>query len=501
MSHEDVSALDVGVNLLDLGSPRDPTSLFGFEAVLAADERAELSGEAELRALRLAAEFVPAEFGGRFTRLDRLVEVGRELYRRDPALALANAGGPFIASLLVWQAGDTAQRQRCADALLSGEWLAVAVTELAHGNDLTAAELSATRAEGGWELHGRKELITNAERADAMVVFARTDPAGGPRAHSLMWLDRGDEDSLVTLPRYGTDGVRGVKLGGFEFTGHLAPTDAVLGQPGSGLEHLLKAFQVTRTSLPAMAVGVLDTALRIAVEHLTERTLYRGRAVDLPHVRAELVGAYRDLLTAEVVSAVGVRVLHLAPRAGSVSSAVVKFVVSGLLLSALDRVADLLGAYSYLREGPTGMVQKLLRDVRLVGFGHVARAACQMSLLPQLPLLAKRSWSKPPREVPGLFDVDGEIAPLRFDAFAVNASGFDPVTSTLHGTPELQDLAEVCSALPPSQLGVDAAPAHYDLTTRYAELFTKACVLRVFGTETPHHQDDEQAFTNLLGRY
>lgn len=481
-----------------LGPPHDPRNPFGAEAVLAADERAELPGEDLLRGFGLGAHFVPATLGGELTRLDRLVDTGRTLYRRDPALALAHAGGPLIASLLVWAAGTAEQQQRTADLLLGGGWLAVAVTELDHGNDLAATELSATSVPGGWELTGRKELITNAVRADAAVVFARTDVAGGPRSHSLLWVEPGEAE---TLPRFWTDGVRGVPLGGFDFRRHRVPEDAVLGQPGSGLEHLLKAFQITRTTLPAMATGILDTALRIAVEHLRERKLYGGRAIDLPHVRAGLVQAYRDLVTAETVSAVGVRVLHLAPRAASVSCAVVKFVVSGLLLSALDRVAELLGAYSYLREGPTGLVQKLLRDLRLVGFGHVARAACQMSLLPQLPLLARRSWRTGADEVPGLFDVDGALPDLRFDRFTVHAGGFDPVTTTLHGTAELAVLTEACAALPVSELGVDAPPAHYDLVVRYAELFTKACVLRAFGSEIPF-PDEAAAFDRLLaGQY
>lgn len=479
-----------------LGAQDDPHNPFGADAVLAADERAALPGETTLRESGLAAAFVPAELGGELSRLDHLVGTVRHLYRRDPALGLAYGGGPMIAAMLAWTAGDAEQRRKAADLLLGGGCLAVAVTELAHGNDLTAAELSATRVPGGWELTGHKELITNAARADAVVAFARTGVAGGhgPREHSLMWVETG---GVTVLPRFHTDGLTGVPLGGFDFRAHLVPENAVLGEPGSGLEHALKAFQITRTALPAMATGALDTALRIAVRHLSERKLYGGRAVELPHVRARLVRVYRDLLTAEAVSAVGLRMLHLAPRAGSASAPLVKFVVSGLLASALDAVADLLGAYSYLREGPTGLVQKLLRDIKVIGFGHIARAACQMSLLPQLPLLARRSWRTGTDEVPGLFDVDGDLPTLRFDRFALHAGGFDPVTATLRGTPELTDLADVCAALPTSALGVDAPAAHYDLVARYAELFTKACVLRVFGSPIPL-PDEETAFGRLL---
>jgi hypothetical protein len=85
------------------------------------------------------------------------------------------------------------------------------------------------------------------------------------------------------------------------------------------------------------------------------------------------------------------RALHVLPGSASVYSSAVKFAVSKLLLDAMDRLADLLGAHFYLREGPVALYQKLLRDLAPVGFGHIARAACQMSLLPQLPTLAKRT--------------------------------------------------------------------------------------------------------------
>ena len=283
-----------------LGAQDDPHNPFSANAVLAADERAALPGEPELRELGLAAAFVPTELGGELSRLDHLVTTVRHLYRRDPALGLAYGSGPMIAAMLVWTAGNADQRRKAADLLLTGGWLAVAVTELAHGNDLTAAELAATRVPGGWELTGHKELITNAARADALVAFARTGLATGPREHSLMWVER---DGVAALPRFHTDGLAGVPLAGFDFRAHRVPENAVLGEPGSGLEHALKAFQITRTALPAMATGALDTALRIAVRHLSERRLYGGRAIDLPHVRARLVRVYRDLLTAEAVSA------------------------------------------------------------------------------------------------------------------------------------------------------------------------------------------------------
>ncbi|WEH12496.1 acyl-CoA dehydrogenase [Streptomyces sp. VNUA24] len=489
-----------------LGPLADPANPTGARAVLAADERAETltAGESLLHSYGLNAEFVPPELGGRLERADHLAEVMRALYRRDPALGLGYGAGSLIAGVTVWTAGDARQREHAARLLLNGRRIAVAFHELAHGNDMAGTEFAATtEADGSLRLSGRKEVVTNIRRAEAMVVLARTDPRPGPRSHSLVLVDRAGADRarLTDLPRFGTVGMRGVQLGGLSFDALPVPATAVLGPAGSGLETALKALQITRTVLPTMATGILDTGLRIAVDHLTGRRLYGGAATDIPHVRSELAGVFADLLRAEALGAVGARALHLVPRAASVYASAVKFEVSRLLLGAMDRLADLLGAHFYLREGPTALFQKLLRDLAPVGFGHIARAACQMSLLPQLPLLARRTWAGPGSEPPDdLFALAEALPPLRYDLLALHAAGRDPVAGSLHALADtsweaghadlraavgddrtdLADLAAVCEGLSPVELGVDARPEHYDLVTRYVRLLTRAVCVQVW---------------------
>jgi alkylation response protein AidB-like acyl-CoA dehydrogenase len=486
-----------------LGRLSDAGNPVGAAAILAADERAEMLAEGErvLHEYGLNAEFVPPGLGGRLDRTDHLVEVMRSLYRRDPALGLGYGASSLIAGVTIWTAGSVSQTAPAARMLLDGRRIAVAFHEPAHGNDLAGTEFAAIPAPDGLRLSGRKEVVTNISRADAMVVFARTDPRPGPRSHSLVLVDRATADParLTDLPRFATVGMRGVQLGGLRFDDLPVPGSAVLGPVGTGLESALRALQITRTALPAMASGTLDTGLRIAVDHLSTRRLYGGRAIDIPYVRSVLADVFADLLAAEALGAVGARALHLLPQAASVYSSAVKFEVSRLLLGAMDRLAEVLGAHFYLREGPRALFQKLLRDLAPVGFGHIARAACQMSLLPQLPLLARRSWNgsvsvETPAE---LFTPGAGLPPLPFDRLALHAAGRDPIAVSL--TAALDDpwaaehtdlratagrdhaaltaLADRCARLSPADLGVDARPEHYDLVTEYVRLLTRiACV-------------------------
>ncbi|MBT2398895.1 acyl-CoA dehydrogenase [Streptomyces sp. ISL-100] len=496
-----------------LGDPLDPGNPLGFPAVLAADERADMfaDGERALDAYGLGAEFVPARYGGRLTRLDELIEIMRSVYRRDPCLGLGHGVSSFIASVNIWTAGNEEQCRRMADLLLSNRKVAVAYHELAHGNDMVGTEFQALPGtDGRLLLNGRKEVVTNIQRADAVVMFARTDRRPGSRSHSQILVDKAriPEGRMRYLPRFSTVGMRGVQLGGMEFHDCPLPADVMVGPQGHGLETALKSFQVTRTTLVAMFTGILDTALRTCLRHLTSRRLYGRPAVELPEVRSVLAAAHADLLLCDAFSTVAARALHVVPAETAIYSSAVKYVVSKVLMDAMHRLSTLLGAHFYIREGEHAIFQKLLRDNQLAGFGHAARAACQMSLLPQLPLLARRSWrgaEAPPEE---LFRLGTDLPPVPFDRLKVSAGGRERLSSSLaaglaaepglggvhpqieqvggHLADDLRRLADECERLPAAELTVAASSAGYDRTHRYANVLVAAACLGLWRGNQDH---------------
>ncbi|MFD8641056.1 acyl-CoA dehydrogenase [Streptomyces zaomyceticus] len=491
-----------------LGDPDDPANPVGSAAVLDADERGEMlaAGEDALQAYGLGAEFVPAGLGGRLTRLDHLVDVMRAVYRRDPCLGLGHGAASFIAAVNIWTAGDDRQRAEAARLLRGGGRIAVGYHELAHGNDMARTEFTALPRGDRLVLDGRKEVITNARRADALVLLARTSTAPGSRSHSQVYVPVADVPAgrLTHLTRYRTTGMRGVQLGGLRFDSCPLPATSVLGgTPGRGLETALRSFQITRTTLVSMSVGIVDTALDIALRHVRNRRLYGRTAADLPHVRSVLTGVHVDLLTADALATVATRALHLLPGETAIHAQAVKYVVSGILMEAMNRLSGVLGAHFYLREGPSALFQKLLRDIQPVGFGHAARAACQVSLLPQLPLLARRAWREHRTPPAALFAPGEELPPLDFGALALSAGGRESLSTSiaaaLAGLPdgtgtaygllrahaerfarEPARLAEECAALDPGELSVAASPYAYDLTTRYTTLLTAASCLGIW---------------------
>jgi alkylation response protein AidB-like acyl-CoA dehydrogenase len=483
------------------GDPFESGNPFGFDRVLEADEAEEMfgPGEEKLAEFGLNAEFVPSSLGGRLDRLEDLVEIMRAVYRRDPSLGLGYGVSSFIAGVNIWAAGSAEQQQLAADLLASGRRIAVAYHELAHGNDMGGTQCRAELAAGRFTLNGRKEVVTNLERSEAFVLFARTAARPGARSHAQLLIDKASLDSgrFCYLPRFRTMGMRGVQLGGVEFRDCPAPESSLMGRQGYGLETALRSFQITRTTLASMFCGILDTGLRTALRHVTGRRLYGGPAIGMPHVRSVIAGAYADLLAADCFASVATRALHALPGETAIYAQAVKFFVSKILIDAMNDLSEVLGAHFYVRDGETAIFQKLLRDVQPAGFGHAARAACQVALLSQLPLLARRGWTERSTVPDEVFVAGSALPALSFADLAITAAGREGLSGALTSglaVPSAgrlrRDVAEIaeyfasdhralaasCRDLDIASLGISAPPPAYDLVNRYVRiLVASAC--------------------------
>ncbi|MBQ0864842.1 MULTISPECIES: acyl-CoA dehydrogenase family protein [unclassified Streptomyces] len=497
------------------GDPADPDNPLGITALLAADERGELLAEAEdvLTDFQLNAEFVPREWGGRLERVDTMGRVLRAVFRRDASLGLGYGATSFLAAVAVWAAGTREQRRRVAELLLSGGRLAIAYHELAHGNDFVRNEFRATpTADGGFRLDGVKQVINNVVRAEALVLFSRTDEAAGSRSHSVLLVekDRLPAGRLRYLPRYATVGVRGCQNAGVEFTDCPVAGDALVGELGDGVELALRSFQITRSVVPSMILGGGDTALRTAVSFALNRQLYNRSVLEIPHARATLVGAFIDLLICDCLALAATRAVHLLPAETSVYAAAVKYLLPKLLTETTYDLSVVLGANFYVRGGEYGAFQKHVRDLPMISLGHAGTAACQATIIPQLPRLARAAWFTGPPAPDGLFRIRDPLPPLdparlelvaTADGLACSLAGAaDELADDSRTGPgartgaygealvalageveaELRGLQEECAAMPAKDRTVLASPRAYAGADRYALLLAAAACLGVW---------------------
>ena len=310
-----------------LGSPESGDHPFTFDRALAADEQECLPVEAleRLREMGWHRYCVPAELGGELRWCEQFFMQARTLARRDLTVAISQS--TQLWSVLVWLGGSSLQRRGLADAALRGEVVpCLAYSESAHGADLLANDLEATREGDEYVLRGEKWPINRAVTSTHAVLLARTSAGRNGRSQSLFLVEKAqlERDRIHDLPRVPTYGLRGCDISGIGFDRTRIPAEARIGTEGEGLELALRGLLITRTFCGALSLGAADTMLRVVTRFLRRRHLYDGPATAIPQVRETLADVYLSMLIAECVGLVAARGLHLFPREASTWSSVAK---------------------------------------------------------------------------------------------------------------------------------------------------------------------------------
>jgi alkylation response protein AidB-like acyl-CoA dehydrogenase len=377
----------------DLGDPGNPDNPMSFKQVMNLDEQEEFP-HAIIEWLynwKLQHYYIPTECGGEFTNFEEFVAFVRVLSRRDQTSAIAFT--TMFWSYLTWMAGTEEQKRTLAHFMKDENGaMCLAYSERAHGSDLLAGDVRATKAPSGYLLNGEKWPINRATISGVTFVLAKTDEDGGARSLSLFMVEKSklDASQYYNLPKILTHGIRGSDMSGIGFKDCFIPESMRLGAEGAGLEIALKGFQITRALCAALSQGAADTALRTTLAFATQRKLYNKTVAEMPQPRRTLVDAFLDILICDCATIGVARGFNAVPEQISVSSAVVKYFTTTTLETMIQNVSVVLGARFYMRdEHDFGIFQKVLRDNSIISMFDGSTVVNLHALLLQLRQLVK----------------------------------------------------------------------------------------------------------------
>ncbi|MCB9685580.1 MAG: acyl-CoA dehydrogenase family protein [Alphaproteobacteria bacterium] len=398
-----------------------------------------------------SALHVPVALGGTGGSVPELLAVTIAVARRDPSLALTV--GMQVWSAAVFAAGSEETRGWLADLVLSGASPCLAVSEADHGAELLAT--STVVADG--RLTGEKWPIGRTVDAPVALVLARDGDRRGPRGLSLWAAPLRDEERG---PRERTTGFRSAWLAGLTFRDRALPDTARVGEPGGGLELVLRLFQLTRVLVVGIGLGAADLALRTATRFAEERRLYGAPLIELPAVGRRLARAFHQLRRATLVTASAARCAHTRPEELGHASLVAKIVAGEASLRVTEAAAEVVGARALMEDGPLAALAMARRDVLAVPVFDGSSAVCLTSLAARMPaLLASPAdpdptrivGDLPPRErLPALAasPVDGALEAVDDDARVRLAERHREVLADgVRRDPRLLDLAAAWCAL------------------------------------------------------
>ncbi|GAA3910480.1 acyl-CoA dehydrogenase [Streptomyces lacrimifluminis] len=511
-----------------LGDPEEPGTAFSHARSLELDENEEFPADIcrQLEGWGLQEFYIPAEYGGRLTDYETVMQVMRVVARRDLTVAVGH-GKTYLGGVCVWISGTAEQARRLAADIRAGVPVSLALTERAHGSDLLAGDVRGEAdGAGGWRVSGEKWLINNATRGSLLSVLTRTAEDGGPRGFTVLLVDKrglAEGDDYHCLDKIRTHGIRGADISGITFDAAPVPADAAVGGEGGGVETVLKALQLTRTMCASLSLGAADHALAIALDFTERRELFGRRLIDLPQARHVLASAAADVLVGEALATVAARTVHTVPDELSVVAAATKYLVPTGTEGVIADLTRLLGARAFLKDvHARGMFQKVDRDHRIVGLFDGNTLVNLNSLVNQFRSLS-RGWLRGGGDTSGAvraFDVAQPLPPLdpaRLSLVARRGSG---VMATLPmsvaalraeaaGRPELKGalgaaerLLAVTGRVHESMdayrtVVTDVPPAAFDVARRYSLCLAGAACL---GLWAHNHRAAESGRTGALWR-
>ncbi|HEX2500229.1 MAG TPA: acyl-CoA dehydrogenase family protein [Methylomirabilota bacterium] len=306
---------------------------------------------------------VPAAYGGQGrTLLDVVLaveQVARVCGVTGRLLVDSNLGPVGV----IVHHGTEAQKRRYLPRVVRGDKPAIAITEAKAGSAASDLETRAERDGDSWVLTGTKRWITGAGVSRTYVVFCRFDDIPGAAGIGALIVEA-DTPGLAVTRRERAMGMRGIPEGEVVFDRCRLPGENLI-LPAGGFKRLMAAYNGQRVGAAAVALGLAQGALEMAVRHAGEREQF-GRPI----------GHFQGLrwMVADMalqVEAARQLVYRAAANAGHglpdmIEAAMAKTLASETAVRVTNDALQIFGASGYSRDLP---LERMVRDARMFTIG------------------------------------------------------------------------------------------------------------------------------------
>jgi isovaleryl-CoA dehydrogenase len=359
----------------DLGETADQlrASVRGFTADQVAPLAAEIDKTNEfpralwpkLGQMGLLGITVEEEYGGSgLGYLEHCIAM-EELSRGSASVGLSYGAHSNLCVNQLRRNGSDAQKRRYLPKLISGEHVgALAMSEPGAGSDIVSMKLRADKKGERYILNGSKFWITNGPCADVMVVYAKTDPAVGPRGITAFLIERGFK-GFSTAQKLDKLGMRGSDTGELVFEDCEVPADNVLGEVGKGVNVLMSGLDYERAVLAAGPLGIMQAAMDVVIPYVHQRRQFGEPIGTFQLVQGKLADMYTTMNACKAYVYAVARACDRGETARKDAAGAILYAAEKATGIALDAV-QLLGGNGYINDYPTG---RLLRDAKLYEIG------------------------------------------------------------------------------------------------------------------------------------
>jgi alkylation response protein AidB-like acyl-CoA dehydrogenase len=344
--------------------------------------------EASRRGLRQAP--APPEYGGDDTTFLTDVVMPEEIAAADVGAAVVLAQHwKFLQMIKELATPDQLDRWMRRIAENPRALLAAAFTEPDAASDnflpYTAPgggmQSRAERCDGGYVLNGMKHFISNANRADVIISFLRTDPSGPIPSSVSAFLVASDTPGLAIGRVHDKTGERLANNAEVFYRAVFIPEGDRLGDEGAAMTNVAKLLRGSNAYAAACALGVARECYDRTVRFCRQRVQGGKPIVEHENIAAYLADMYLDV---DVSRTYVYRAAWQAIESGTFDNKLgitPKLVVSERTFDTARRAMELWGGRGVMKENG---IEKLMRDAAIWLHSDGTNILMRMKLANQL---------------------------------------------------------------------------------------------------------------------
>ncbi|MFL5152965.1 MAG: isovaleryl-CoA dehydrogenase [Microvirga sp.] len=319
----------------------------------------------QMGALGLHGITVEEEYGGSgLGYLEHCVAM-EEVSRASASVGLSYGAHSNLCVNQIRRNGSDAQKRRYLPKLISGEHVgALAMSEPGSGSDVVSMRTRAEKRGASYVLNGSKMWITNGPEAETLVVYAKTDPAAGPRGITAFLIEKG-MTGFSTHQKLDKLGMRGSDTCELVFEDCEVPEENVLGEVGRGVAILMSGLDYERVVLSAGPLGIMQACMDVALPYVHERKQFGQAIGSFQLVQGKLADMYVTMNACKAYVYAVAKACDRGETTREDAAGAILYAAEKATQCALDAI-QLLGGNGYINDYPTG---RLLRDAKLYEIG------------------------------------------------------------------------------------------------------------------------------------
>ncbi|MBO0906359.1 isovaleryl-CoA dehydrogenase [Jiella sonneratiae] len=319
----------------------------------------------EMGDLGLLGITVEEEFGGSGLGYVAHCVAVEEISRASASVGLSYGAHSNLCVNQIRRNGTEDQKRTYLPKLISGEHVgSLAMSESGAGSDVVGMKLRAEPKNDRFVLNGSKMWITNGPDASTLVVYARTDPAAGPRGITAFLIEKGMA-GFSTAQKLDKLGMRGSNTCELVFEDCEVPYDNVLGEVGGGVKVLMSGLDYERVVLAAGPVGIMAACLDVVVPYVHERKQFGQAIGEFQLMQAKLADMYVQTNAARAYVYAVAAACDRGETSRKDAAGCILYAAEAATQMALQAI-QALGGNGYINDYPTG---RLLRDAKLYEIG------------------------------------------------------------------------------------------------------------------------------------